>query len=85
MSIAWGDPVRFSWEGSQWLLARTMSLGSAIEYFSGLSPEQKACARISLSSPLQLVAGLPAAYELDGIKIDAVVALRRSSEARLAA
>jgi hypothetical protein len=85
MSIAWDDPVRFSWDNNQLMVGRPMTLGTAIDYFAGLSPKQKACARISLSAPLQLVADLPAAYELDGFKIDALVALRHPGQRRLAA
>jgi hypothetical protein len=77
MSITWDDPVRFSWDNSQLLVGRAMTLGTAIDYFASLSPQQKECARISLRSPVELNAGLPAAYELAGAKIDALVALRR--------
>ena len=85
MSIAWDDPVSFSWESSPLLVGRTMTLGAAIDYFESLSPKQKMCARISLSSPLQLITGLPPAYELSGGKIDTLVTLRQASGARLAA
>ena len=85
MSIAWDDPVRFSWDSDRLLVGRPMTLGTAIDYFASLSPKQKACARISLSSPVQLIAELPAAYELDGLAIDALVALRQSKRSKLAA
>jgi hypothetical protein len=62
-----------------------MTLGSAVDYFASLSSAQKQCARISLISPVQLIAGLPAAYELSGGKIDALVALRRTARRTLAA
>ena len=85
MSVAWDDPVIFSWDKNPFLYGRPMTLGAAVDYFAGLSPQQKECARITLSSPVQLSMGLPAAYEFAGLKIDALVTLRRSASARLAA
>jgi hypothetical protein len=85
MSIAWNEPVRFSWDSSPLLVGRSMTLGTAIDYFASLSPQQKACARISLHSPVQLIADLPAAYELNGMRISELVALRRSAQDRRAA
>ena len=85
MSIAWDDPVSFGWESTQLLVGRAMTLGSAVDYLAGLSPKQKQCARISLCSPVQLIPGLPAAYELNGGKIDALVALRQSALEKRAA
>jgi hypothetical protein len=85
MSIAWDDPVSFGWDSSPSLVGRTMTLGTAIDYFAKLSPKQKICARISLSSPLLLSTDLPPAYELSGGKIDTLVALRQASGAKLAA
>jgi hypothetical protein len=85
MSIAWDDPVNFSWESTQLLVGRAMTLGSAVDYFAALSPAQKECARISLFSPVELSDGLPPAYELNGGKIDALVALRRAAHTKLVA
>jgi hypothetical protein len=62
-----------------------MTLGTAIDYFASLSPKQKIHACISLASPVQLIADLPAVYELAGNEIDLLVALRQSASERLAA
>ncbi len=85
MSIAWDDPVSFGWETAQLPVGRTMTLGGAVDYFATLSSAQKQCARISLLSPLELIAGLPAAYELTGGRIDALLALRRTERSTCAA
>jgi hypothetical protein len=76
MAIPWNNRVSFSWDDSQLLVGRAMSLGAAVDYFTTLSARQQECARISLSSPVQLVVDLPPAYELHGGKIAALVALR---------
>ena len=38
MSITWDDPVRFSWDSSQLLVGRPMTLGTAIDYFAPAQP-----------------------------------------------
>ena len=76
MAIPWNDRVNFNWDDSQLAVGRAMSLGAAVYYFGSLSPKQKEFARITLSSPVQLITGLPPAYELNGNKIAALAALR---------
>ena len=76
MAISWNDRVNFNWDDSRLAVGRAMSLGAAVDYFAGLSPRQKQFARISLQSPVQLISDLPPAYEFNGDKIDALVALR---------
>jgi hypothetical protein len=76
MTISWNDRVNFNWDDSRLAVGRAMSLGAAVDYFAGLSSKQKQHARISLSSPVQLITDLPPAYEFNGNKIAALVALR---------
>jgi hypothetical protein len=78
MAIPWNDRVNFNWENSRLAVGRAMSLGAAVDYFDSLSATQKEVARISLSSPVQLITDLPPAYELNGDKIAALVALRHA-------
>ena len=82
MAIPWNDRVNFSWDDHRLLVARAMSLGAAVDYFATLSTKQKQYARISLSTPVQIVPDLPPAYEFNGGKIATLVALRADHAGR---